>query len=502
MDPAGTNALAYDVNFRFAEPYVSEKVFWGCYGRTGIMAPEVRLPFPCETRLSGVAPDTGESGAMLAMVMRLTSDHPRTFQIKMNGWSTGLNRDGYSSTHELEKDKPVMLEAKKNFGLYEIVPASSWGGLQNEISKLGPSAIEPPTNAVVDQLLLFARQNDFSVMSWASQGGPDPWKNLNEYCPGWKAWQCPGQQVTCPANRDFFKWFTHLVVGQDRQGFSNYGEDEGAVIQRGRIHCTSDEHDHLPGDASYGWFRMRRELFQRLRTEFGKDFQIDFYRPGQDLGIWECLPCTNRFTMDEFVAPSPEQAKRIRYWSRIRHYYDFTPSYMDQALISGVNGNGQMDDRAFTVPESYDDGVMLSALAVSSTFLFYGSGNETTKKWIDWARAHSDYMRAQSIFLPDWPGKGKCDAYLRLVNGKGFAFIFHAKNSASTQPSSIDIPLDSSVGLDASTPYAITRIFPKPRNGETGTEKATRRWTAQLSSGEAWLVSIQPEASAGKGLVL
>jgi hypothetical protein len=502
MDPVGTNALAYEVNFRFAEPYVSEKVFWGCYRRTGIMAPKVPLPFPCETRLSDVAPDTGESEAMLAMVMRLTSDHPRTFQVKMNGWSSGLNRDGYSTSSLLEKDEKVMLEAKKNFGPYEIEPAGTWGGLQNEISKLGPSAVGLQTNAVVDQLLSFAKQNNFSVLPFEPHGGPNPWKDLNQYCPDHQVWQCPGQQVTCPANREFFQWFTRLVIGLGRHGFSNYAEDEGAILQRGRIQCTSDEHDHLPGDASYGWFRMRREFFQRLRAEFGKDFQVDFYRPGMDLGIWECLPCTNRFTMDEFVSPSPGQAERIRYWSRIRHYYDFTPSYMDQAYITGVNGNGQLDDKSVTVPESYDDGVMLSALAVSSTFLFAGSGNDITKKWLDWARAHSDYIRAQSIFLPDWPGDGKCDAYLRVVNGKGFAFIFNAKNSASPQPSSIDIPLDASVGLDASIPYAITRVFPEPRHGETGAAESTGHWTAQLSSGEAWLVSIQPKASAGKGSVL
>jgi hypothetical protein len=80
---------------------------------------------------------------------------------------------------------------------------------------------------------------------------------------------------------------------------------------------------------------------------------------------------------------------------------------------------------------------ILSALAVSNTHLYAGMSDDaafrqTIRRWLDWARARPDIMRAQAIFLPDWPGGGVCDGYLRLAHGRGYAFLFNANQTAAS----------------------------------------------------------------------
>ena len=179
---------------------------------------------------------------------------------------------------------------------------------------------------------------------WSVHCGPNPWWNTAHYCPQYSVWQAKGSDYTCPTNRDYMGWHFKLLMAMIQRGYASYAEDEDVPLMSGQVRCNSTAHDHLPGNASYGWFRLRQELYRALRKKFGKDFPIHGYRPQMDLGIWECLPVDNIFTLYEVP---PAGGDRIRDWSRIRHYYHFTPSYMDQALIS-----------------TYSDYDMLSALAV------------------------------------------------------------------------------------------------------------------------------------------
>jgi hypothetical protein len=472
LDPDGTNALAYAVNFRFAakEPYAGEKVFWGCYRRTGIAAPKVPSLIKGghgQDHQSDIPPDLGESEAMLAMVRRLAPPVRHGIKVTLNGWESKLTRNGYgakANPQEIENDKRILAAAKENLGDFEVTLAGVWGGLHQEISRLTPADTAPPESPAAKGMLEWARSQKIGINMWSTHAGPNPWSNLMAYCPQHAAWQAKG--FTCPANRDYMRWHGNLVAAMVRRGYASYAQDEHYALLAGQMRCDSSDHDHLPGNAGYGWFRLRQELYRALRKEFGKDFPIHGYRPQMDLGIWECLPVDTIFTMNEFP---PVGGDRIRYWSRIRHDYHFLPSYMDQALVN----------------HRYTDTDMLSALAVSSTYLIYGTGDATAKKWLTWARAHPEHMGAQSIFLPDWPGSGKCDAYLRLVNGSGFAFLFNG-NKAEAEA---EIPLDASVGLDPARSYVLTRIFPE---GAAEKERAKGRWTAKLPPGAAWLVSVEP----------
>lgn len=466
--------LGYAVNFRYAvgEAYECEKVFWSTARLNGRFSPKVPSPHNGnngEDRQSEVPPDLGESEAMLAMVRRLAPPLRQGIKVTMNGWESNLTRNGYGSKavpQEVESDKRILTAAKENLGRYEVTLSGVWGGLHHEVAQLTPSAATPPVTPVAQGMLDWARSQEIGINMWSAHGGPNPWFNMHQYCPQHSVWQAKGSNCTCPTNRDYMDWHFNLVMAMIRRGYTSYAEDEHYALASGQVRCNSTAHDHLPGNASYGWFRLRQELYRTLRKEFGKDFPIHGYRPQMDLGIWECLPVDNIFTVNE---SPPAGGDRIRNWSRIRHDYHFTPGYMDQALIN-----------------RYTDYDMLSALAVSSTYLFYGTGNATAKKWLTWAREHPDHMQGQSIFLPDWPGNGKCDAYLRLVKGSGFAFLFNG-NKAEAEA---ELPLDAAVGLNPAKTYRLVCIHPVEKAAEK--IEAQGCWRGRLPPGAAWLMSIQP----------
>ncbi len=244
------------------------------------------------------------------------------------------------------------------------------------------------------------------------------------------------------------EWFTRLLVALVRRdGYGGYALDEGPPYPRTGLPCDAEGHDHLPGDAGYGYFVARRQLFQTLRKEFGPDFHLEAARPNMDAGIWDARYVDSVFTLSENAC---ETGDDIRYRSRIRHFYHFVPSYLDQLY--------------FRPGKDDPDYLMLSALAVSNTHIVYGIGRTPDERrrvrhWYDWARKHGSLMQRQAIFLPDWPvarsiavggndteratfssykrGEEWCDSYLRLgEDGRGFAFVFnsHEKEAQAAIP--------------------------------------------------------------------
>lgn len=488
----GNNDQSYNVKFRFPgkHTYVAEKVYWGCYRLSGIMSPET----PPEERL-----DVAESEAMVAMARRLAYPARPGIYVTVNGWCSGVGMppaNGGSLYGQgadpkgLERDKQNITVCRKNYGEFLVTLGDCWGGLSRDIAKLLPSDTKPPEAPLAAELLEWAKSQNVGITMGTCHGGPMPWANLHTYCPSNRDWQGTGLW-TCPANREFFGWYTNLLFRMIRRGYASFNEDELSIMG-GNLEsvstgpCVSKTHDHWPGGGTYGWWYLRKELYRALHREFGSGFPIQCCRPSQDMGIWEWVLLNHVFTVNEGPPPG---GNRVRLWSRVRHFHHFCPSYMDQALVN-----------AFT---DYD---MLSALAVSSTYLFYGKGNETTRKWLDWARAHPEHMQAQAIFLPDWPkieappkgpvkcwpkveaGSVKCDGYLRLVNGAGFAFLF---NSGDVE-SDMELPLDASVGLDAAKTYELVQIYPEPKEpAPKSTAKA--KWTAKIPPGGARLIELKPQ---------
>lgn len=421
---------------------------------------------------------------MLAMVRRLTDPlremtvmyeegvPPREFRLSRKGYAAGGE-----SRAEFEQDKRALSLAQEQFGEFCVLTQVPWGGMAYEMPKLGPDAQEPPASAMQREMIDWCRERKIRLHTWSPMKAVYPWDNGDEgpgvrcFCPNHKPWWGLAGDVeyNCPANREYMAWFTQLLVRLFRRdGYGGYMLDEFLPHPRTGLPCSATGHDHLPGDASYGYFVARRELCQTLRREFGQGFFLEARRPNQDAGVWDALYLDGFFTLSEDRKGGGDE---IRYRSRVRHYYHFIPSTMDMHYFRPT-------------PADNLDYLFLSALAVSNRHIVYGLGRDEAERkrirhWYDWARAHEDLMTRPAIFLPDWPGDGKGDSYFRLnAAGTGYAFVFNANDT----PVSTELPLDERCGLAAGKEYRIRPEFPAETPGF-----ATRRcspWT-----------SIQPAAA-------
>jgi hypothetical protein len=278
-----------------------------------------------------------------------------------------------------------------------------------------------------------------------------------------------------------------------KAGFSGFVSDEPPPGLRYRLSCNKQDHGHLPGDVSYAYFFQRRAMFQAMRREFGPDFELQGQRPHMDAGIWDATYLNSLFT---FLENPGLKAETFREWARIRRHYTFVPSYMDQIMVQpGFE------------PVDY---AMLSALAVSSNYLFIApirkehlkeakaisasstrmarglaefKERERVRFWLDWARQNREYMD-EVIDLPDWPSGGNPDGYLRIKNGAGFAFLFNSGDLEQT----ISIPLSSEVKLDGNRTYRLEQLHPPL--GLTVTAQSRTAW--KLPPHSACLIAIQP----------
>ena len=255
--PDRESVFGYPANFRLAgkEPYVAEKVFWGVYRLTGTRVPVLSgkgatgRPFNSD-RQSAIPPDIGESEAMLAMVRKLDPALLRKgIHVTLNGYESKLSRDAYGADLEVvEKEKAIISEAKKMLGDFEVVLANTWGGLHDQVALLTPENQATPASAAAIALLDWARSQNLGINLWTVHSGPNPWTKLNKYYPASSDWNPAG--YTCPANRSYMDWHTHVACRLLSRGYTSYAEDEHFVLQ-GQLICDSPLHDHLPGNCDY-----------------------------------------------------------------------------------------------------------------------------------------------------------------------------------------------------------------------------------------------------------
>lgn len=480
-DPQGTIDLCYDANYRYGpgERYEAEPAYWGIYKRAGMFAPPIP-PQIDECRNADFAPDLGESAALLAMVERLTRLPSEAISINFNAWEGRMSRNGYgnrATPADIENDRQVLTLAKEQFGDFYTCSAIPWGGMGFDMPALGPESTEPPTSPLQREMLAWAREHRIRYHTWGPLKGICPWLGAHRYCPEYAAWWGRHEQFeyNCPASREFMEWYTRLLVAMIRRdGFGGFSLDEFFPGPRTALPCAATNHDHLPGDASYAYFVARRALFRTLRQEFGPEFCLEAARPNMDAGAWDMLYLDNVFTISESEKPGGDE---IRYRARVRHYYHFVPSYMDQVY--------------FRPEEGVDvDYLLLSALAVSNRHCVYRLGPTDEQRarirfWYDWARANPDFMRRPVVFLPDWPGGGKCDTYVRTDGrGQAYAFVFNANDASGTA----SLPLDERSGLPGRQRYEIRRVFPTAATlGES-----IGNFSLEVPARQAQLISLRP----------
>ena len=494
---ATTVDLAYPVNMIFDKgaSYDGETAYWGVYRRTGRLA--ARAPAKIkESILSEFPLDAGESDAMLRMVRKLAP--PRGgVTVVYNGYQGGLFFGDYGDPGGLlqaARDIEVLRNVKEMLGPCIVQPAGPFFGNYRGALLLNPTDDRLPESPGRRSLIDWINANGMMAMNWACLKSVHGWVNprLGPYCSKNPEWQAD-QFTNCAADPAYMRWFKTIVLNDLKTGFAGFVSDEPPPGLRYRLFCEKQNHMHLPGDVSYAYFFRRREMFREMRRQFGPDFELQGQRPHQDAGIWDATYLNSVFT---FLENPGLKAETFREWARMRRHYTFVPSSLDQIIVQpGFE------------PVDY---TMLSALAVSSNYLFIApirreqlrnpeanlnnSGRmarsleefqerQRVRFWLDWARQHRDYMD-EVIDLPDWPSSGRPDGYLRIRNGTGFAFLFNSADSEQT----ISIPLRSEVKLDRGRTYRLEQLHPTP--GLTVTARSQASW--KLPGHSAFLIAIQP----------
>lgn len=457
--------IGHDVNYRLlpGEEFKAEILFWGTCRLAGRLAPPVprviKECFQSERPL-----DLGESGAMLELVKGRMEHKPAPPVVSFNGCQNNTSLDPYDEAHAagVEQDREIAFRAKTMLGKFHFQPNSTWAGAHHAVHNLKSTDTAIPEMPVRKAFFNWARQEGMTTgimvnIRGAGHYAYPPPHELPGYCADKPEWRgvLPGKPVkirgrdlvfNCPANRPFIDWLIRILVDDIRR--SRHGiflQDDSLPAPRCRLVCNSDSHDHLPGDASYGAFISSRRLFQALRREF-PDLVLNGERPQQDWGIWGALYLDSLFTMSEMIYDKTSDADMIiRTWSRIRHYYHFVPPSMDEVPVKHLAAENL-------------DYTMMSILAVSRNYLFCdmpagwpASALAKIRHWLDWARERPELM-LDSHFLPDWPGQGRCDGYVRCAGEKGVAFFFNANNSAAEA----SLPLDSASGLEGGRGYVLS----------------------------------------------
>lgn len=492
--------LAYPVNIVFEKgsAYDAEAAYWGVYRLRGRQAPKAPARID-ESVMSLTPPDVGESEAMLRMVRKLAP--PRGgITLVYNGWQGGLYFGDYSDeggAAQAERDIEVLRTVKEMLGPCMVQPAAPFFGGYKQAMLLNPADDRLPESPGRRRVIDWINANGMTAMNWVCLKSVHGWvkPRLGPYCPKSPEWQAD-EFVNCAANPAYMQWFKRLVLNDLQTGFAGFLSDEPGPGLRYQLFCEKPGHMHLPGDVSYAYFFQRREMFREMRERFGYGFELQGQRPHMDAGIWDMTYLNSVFTFSE---DRGRTADTIREWSRMRRHYSFVPSYMDQIMVQP--GFEPVDH------------TMLSALAVSSNYLFIAPSSKEklqeqesgilkdnrriaqglrefpeadrarVRFWLDWARQHREYMD-EVIDLPDWPSSGRPDGYLRVKNGVGFAFLFNSSDSEQT----IAIPLDAEAKLNGNRTYRLEQLYPTP--GSTVIAKSRVSW--KLPSHSAFLIAIQP----------
>lgn len=494
----GSIELGYPANYRYpaGSACEAEKSFWGVYKPQGTCAPKVPEMFK-ECRQSTIPPDVAESDAMIKMVQKVAETTRTSIAASFNGWDFDLLKNGFRTPAKIEEAKDTLGKLKSWLGDvdFTVSLATTWGGMCYEMNDVNETDTEPPASPEMLDFTAWCKANGIKLENWEPLKGIHPWFSLNRYCDDYVPWRgdcdvnCGSGYgdggYNCPANRAFMAWLTNMIIKNCRHSRAyGFALDEAGPHPRTALPCRATGHDHEPGDAAYGYFCARRELFHVLRKEFGPEFLLWAGRPQQDAGIWDMLYLDGVMTLSEV---GPGDGDTIRQWARIRYYYHFMPSYIDQATLKDCEKHKKL-----AALDSYNDYQLLSALATSNFYLFIDAPDanqvERVRYWLSWANDHKELMRTQTIFLPDWPSSGTCDGYLRLKDGQGFAFVFNADQ----KPHDMVIPLDENVGLDGARSYCLEEVFPKGSGARVPRRAEGNVTVRQVPPRTALLLSVKP----------
>ena len=475
-----------------------EPVYFGVYKRSAQDQEEENLPL------------RSESDAMVAMTSTILGP-PRHGLVPMAcGWHCEMAHGTYGSEAEVEGDMKS-LGFLVECGIDWCSDCHPWGG---ETEKM--NALIDDEKYVIGPLyrkfLEHAQKVGVKIVMWPTMNNTHPWSGSGKpFRPDKPEWLMtrspqPGEpsllsrnRANCLANTPFLDWLMKINLQGLATGYYPSWAIDGSFFGDGGwytsivpVDCTSDAHDHLPGDSNYACQRSLARLMAAVREAY-PNMYIFTCRPPMDLGIWSlenvdaCFTLLESGTGSGHVKPPPglsdqplnvTAGDQIRTWSRVRVHRDFFPHYLDQPLLFPTRSGGQ--NRPSNWPRGKLDYILLSAMSCSPNQLYYmptktGIPDEDKveiRKWLDWGRENVAYLQVRKD-LPDWPAAGKVDASAHICDDQGLIFLFNPNKNALHREFALT---EESIGLKRKGTFEVTQDYPESDRSVMVHYGETVRW--------------------------
>jgi len=491
-------AYAPSLKVSVGEKLECEPVYFGVYQRSAGEQEEENLPL------------RSESDAMVAMTSTILGP-PRHGMVPMAcGWHCEMEHGTYASEAVVDGDMRS-LDFLAECGIDWLSDCHPWGG---ETEKM--NALVDDEKYVIGPLyrkfLEHAQKVGVKIVMWPTMNNTHPWSGLGKpFRPDKPEWLMtrtpkPGEPAllsrkpgNCLANTPFLDWLVGINLQGLATGYYKSWAIDGSFFGDGGwytsivpVDCTSDEHDHLPGDSNYACQRALARLMAAVREAY-PDMYIFTCRPPMDLGIWSLENVDTCFTLLEsgtgtgHVKPLPGLSEQplnvtagdqIRAWSRVRVHRDFFPHYIDQPLLFPTRSGAQ--NRPSNWPRGKLDYILLSAISCSPNQLYYmptktGIPEEDKaeiRKWLDWGRENAAYLKVRKD-LPDWPAAGTVDGSAHLCDDQGLVFLFNPNKDLLRG----EFPLtEQGIGLKGEGTFKVSQVYPESDASLTARSGETVRW--------------------------
>ncbi len=453
-----------------------------------------------------------ESDAMVAMTSAVLGP-PRHGLVPMAcGWHSEMEHRTYASEEAVEGDMRS-LSFLAECGIDWLSDCHPWGGETDKMNALvGDQQYAP--GPLVRKFLEQANMVNVKVVMWPTMNNTHPWwgqqgKPFRSDKPDWLMVRDPKpsesplltrNKANCVANKPFLEWLTRINLQGLAAGYykawcidGSFFGDGGWYTSIVPVDCTSDEHDHLPGDSNYACQRALDQLITMVRKQYPGIFII-VCRPPMDLDVWSLRNVDACFTLLESGTDSPHTVggDRIRKWSRVRVHHHFFPHYLDLPLAFPTRSNAQR--RASNWPQGNLDYIMLSALSCSPNQLYYmptktGIPDEDKaeiRRWLDWGRKNVAYLKVRKD-LPNWPAAGMVDGSAHFVGDRGLVFLFNSDKNFLEGRFALT---EEGVGLRQKGTFVVSQDYPESDRCIKLSYGETVRW--EVPGETAVVLNVQP----------
>ena len=476
-----------------------EPVYLGVYQRSAAEQEEESLPL------------RSESDAMVAMTSTILGP-PRHGMVPMAcGWHCEMEHGAYESEVVVDGDMQS-IDFLAECGIDWLSDCHPWGGETEKMNALVGDE-KHVIGPLYRKLLEHAQKVGVKIVMWPTMNNTHPWSGLGKpFRPDKPEWLM-SPKGNCVANEPFLDWLIRINMEGLATGCYESWAIDGDFFGGGGwyttvvpVKCTSDAHDHLPGDSNYACQRALARLMAAVREAY-PDMYIFTCRPPMDLGIWSLENVDACFTLLEsgtgtgHVQPLPGLSEQplnvtagdqIRTWSRVRVHRDFFPHHLDQPLLFPTRSGAQ--NHPSNWPRGKLDYILLSAMSCSPNQLYYmptktGIPDEDKaeiRRWLDWGRENVAYLKVRKD-LPDWPAVDKVDGSAHICDDQGLIFLFNPNKDLL--PGEFTLT-EEGIGLRGEGTFQVTQIYPESDRSAEGRHGQTIRW--QVPGETAVVLEFRP----------